>query len=297
MQTILRYFIILLIFISSLSLTSTAVFASKIVYIYAGPGVSKNSLEQTEKTINFFLNAYYEIKQISPEQIIHENWEKETALFIIPGGADIPYTIALNGLGNQKIKSYVENGGAFLGLCAGGYYGGDFVDFAKNTELEVQGKRELAFFPGIVKGPILATYDYQSEKGARAAHIIWNDPFTFKENPIFSVYYNGGGYFVDANQKDNIRVLACYDIGEEFPAIIECEVGSGKAILSGVHFEYDPELLDFNNDDLKPIIRDIKNQNDHRLELVKYLLKRLNLLREEGCFAPNEKYFADHKYF
>jgi glutamine amidotransferase-like uncharacterized protein len=250
-----------------------ALAVNHVVYIYAGPGVSKSSLAQIKNTLNFILQPNYQILEIFPEQILHDDWETHTALLIIPGGADIPYARALDGIGNQKIRSYVENGGSFLGICAGGYYGGEFVEFAINTDLEVQGKRELGFFPGIVRGPVLAPYDYQSESGARAAQIRWTNQ-GFPKNTVFSVYFNGGGYFVDATEKKLVSVLASYDIEEEFAAIVECQVGSGKAILSGVHFEYDPDILDSTNDYLIPIIATLKNDNKNRIELVRHLLKK-----------------------
>lgn len=259
--------------------------AKDTIYIYAGPGTSKNSLLQTAAAINPLLNANYNIEYIFPEQLINDNWETQTALLIIPGGADIPYTKALNGIGNQKIRSYVEKGGSFLGICAGSYYGGEFVDFAKGTALEVLGERELSFFPGIVRGPILAPYDYQSESGARAAEITWKDSLGFQKNTSFTVYCNGGGYFVDANTKNQISILASYDFEGEAAAIVECRVGSGKAILSGVHFEYDSSLLDATDSYLQHIIPVLKNENSNRIQLVRHMLERLNL----DCSQPIQK--------
>ena len=102
------------------------------------------SLKQTTIAVSKIL-PNYRVQYLNPSQVICDSWEEKAAFFILPGGADIPYTKELNGRGNQKIKNYVANGGAFLGICAGSYYAGSFVDFAKNTALEVQGKRELAF--------------------------------------------------------------------------------------------------------------------------------------------------------
>lgn len=246
------------------------------IYIYAGPGALKSCLLQTTAAMHTH-SANYTVEYILPEQLINDNWEEKAALLIIPGGADIPYTKALNGIGNQKIRSYVENGGSFLGICAGSYYGGEFVDFAKGTEFEVQGDRELCFFPGVVRGPILAPFDYQSESGARAAKIIWNDTLEFPKDTFFTVFYEGGGYFVDASTKNQISVLASYDIEGEAAAIIECQVGSGKVILSGVHFEYDPNLLDASDEYLQQIIPDLQNENSKRIQLLQHLLSRLNL--------------------
>lgn len=279
----------LFIFFAFLALVSNEASCRQTIYIYAGPGVSKRSLIQTKNTMNLFLKFKYFIKEILPEQIIHEDWEKKTALLIIPGGADLPYMQALNGAGNQKIRAYVENGGAFLGICAGGYYSGNFVEFAKGTHLEVLGGRELSFFPGIVRGPLLAPYDYQSKSGARAATILWIDSFNFAGNSSFTVYYNGGGTFVDAKAKINTTILACYDTDGEEAAIIECRIGTGKAILSGVHFEFDPNLLDAEDEYLKQILPKLKQENSKRILLVRSLLERLHLFGsvDEKILLPN----------
>lgn len=246
------------------------------IYIYAGPGVSKSGLVHTESTLKTCLKSNYLIKRIFPEQIIQDKWEEHAALLIIPGGADIPYTHALNGEGNQRIKAYVEKGGAFLGICAGGYYGGNYVDFARGTDLEVLGNRELSFFPGSVKGPFLADYDYKSESGARAAKVVLKSPL--QESSHFTVYYNGGGCFVDADKKNNTTILAYYGTERQDAAIIECRVGLGKAILSGVHFEYDPNLLNSDDKYLKQIIPILKDENSQRINLMEFLLERLNVM-------------------
>lgn len=244
------------------------------ILVYAGPGVSEKSLEQTLKSLHNIINGY-EITTIMPPQLIQDDWETKTALLIIPGGADIPYTKSLNGTANQKIKAYVAKGGAYFGLCAGSYYAGQAVEFASGTALEVIGKRELAFFQGVVRGPILAEYDYKTSRGARAATIRWQDKNHFKQGTNFLVFYNGGGYFVDTSNDKNSTILATYDKGE--PAIIECHVGKGKAILSGVHVEYDPELLDASDCDLQPLIPKLRHGNQDRMQLLIYLLKRLNI--------------------
>ncbi|NGX38091.1 MAG: hypothetical protein K1000chlam2_01262 [Chlamydiae bacterium] len=48
---------------------------------------------------------------------------------------------------------------------------------------------------------------------------------------------------MDAKVKANVSILGTYDEGGKYPAIIECAVGKGKALLSGVHFEYCHSLI------------------------------------------------------
>jgi glutamine amidotransferase-like uncharacterized protein len=90
----------------------------------------------------------------------------------MPGGRDLPYVKKLQGQGNRNISDFVRNGGSYLGICAGAYYGCSLVQFAQGDSLlEVVGPRELAFFPGISQGPVFAGFDYASCAGAKAADI------------------------------------------------------------------------------------------------------------------------------
>jgi biotin--protein ligase len=118
------------------------------------------------------------------------------------GGRASPYAQKLNGEGNRRIRDYVENGGKYLGLCAGAYYAGAHVEFAQGTKNEIIAERELGFFPEKVVGPALAEYDYHSEKGAKAARINRLD-----KNSKSVVYYNGGGFFAQATTYPNVTVI------------------------------------------------------------------------------------------
>lgn len=93
-------------------------------------------------------------------------------MLVMPGGADLPYCRHLNGAGNQLISDFVKiQGGAYLGLCAGAYYGCSRVEFEAGSDIEVVGDRELGFYPGTARGSIYPGFDYQSEKGAIAVPI------------------------------------------------------------------------------------------------------------------------------
>jgi len=154
----------------------------------------------------------------------------------------------LNGEGNRRIADYVRRGGAYLGLCAGGYYGSARCEFeVGNKPLEVIGSRELAFFPGTCRGGAFKGFEYQSERGARAAVLkVATGAFKDEVPQRFASYYNGGGVFVDAASIKNrkVEVLASYDEeidvdgGDGKAAVVLCHVGDGKALLTGPHPEY-----------------------------------------------------------
>ena len=158
------------------------------------------------------------------------------------------YCRSLNGEGNRRIEQYVRRGGAYLGLCAGGYYGTSRCEFeVGNRLLEVVGPRELGFFPGTCRGCAFKGFVYHSEAGAKAVQLkVEKEAFKSGIVPqTFRSYYNGGGVFVDAGKLANkgVEILASYadplDIegGDGSAAVVYCKIGEGGALLTGPHPE------------------------------------------------------------
>ena len=169
-------------------------------------------------------------------------------MFVMPGGADAGYCRVLNGEGNRRLRQYVERGGAYLGFCAGAYYGSRRCEFEEgNKELEVVGDRELSFFPGICRGLAFPGFSYNSEAGTRAVKLaVLEDAFSQGSVPgMFRSYYNGGGVFVDAPlyRDRGVEILANYteplnvDAGRGVSAVVYCKVGEGNVILCNTHPE------------------------------------------------------------
>lgn len=244
------------------------------IYIYNDEGVSKESLQHTLASFKKLIKNY-KITTINAQQVKDSSWTKNAALFIMPGGADLPYVKKLNGKGNEIINKYVINGGSFLGICAGSYYSSSYVEFDKGGELEVLGSRELNFFKGKAVGPILAPYDYKTQSGSRAAKIYPINPDLLENVTKTVVFYNGGGFFAEAEKYENTTVIARYE--NKLPAIILIKHGKGKAILSGVHFEYQPYLLDSKDFYIKKIIDELDNNNDSREILFINLMKLIGI--------------------
>lgn len=202
----------------------------KSIKIYCDDGVDRKTARHLLRNLSS-RNASF----ISAEQIREGKWKEETSLLIIPGGRDVPYHRELQGEGNRHILQFVEEGGNFLGICAGAYYGSSYVAFDLGGELEVAEDRELAFFPGTAFGPAYgpSTFTYNSTKGARATPL-----FFWQEGVTVELYYNGGCYFKDAKDYSDIDIIARYDDHPDTPAaMIEMQYGNGRVFLSGVHFE------------------------------------------------------------
>lgn len=270
----------------SVMVASSQVSALQDILIYSGPGAGKLSIENTVATIKKLVGDRYNVITVGPEVITKDTWLQNTALLVMPGGADRPYLAKLRGVGNANIRNYVANGGKYLGICAGAYYSADRISFALgDSELEVTGDRELKFFPGLVSGPTYTGYDHRDTTnfaGTRAAKLSWQQqqPFKHKDNVV--VFYNGGGSFIDAEKFSNVTILARYtpennDAKDSPAAIIECAVGKGTAVLSGPHFEWEPESLDLKSPHLAEIKPTLEANEAQRIELAKYLLDRLEI--------------------
>ncbi len=240
----------------------------KKIAIYLDEGVSREGVNILFKRLRESNRAFFPIssKEIKAGKL------ESASLFILGGGRDLPYHRKLKGEGTKKIRTFVENGGHYLGICAGAYFGSAEVDFDRGFSLEVLGKRELSFFPGKAIGPAYGknTFRYQSYKGAKAAKI---QPV---HAPFFYSYYNGGCYFEGAAQNASTKILARYEDLEDKPAaIIECPIGKGKAILSGIHLEYSFNDFSLTNRELKKIYPKIQETERTRALFFKSLLTEI----------------------
>lgn len=220
------------------------------IAFFIGTGTTGESVRHCIFSLRRLLSPNYAVIPITESILLKEPWSATCALLVIPGGGDLGYCRVLNGDGNRRISDFVRRGGSYLGLCAGGYYGSKRCEFeVGNKEMEVIGSRELGFFPGTCRGGAFKGFQYKSESGARAVTIkLSQEAFKDKMPSEVTNYFNGGGVYVDAgarNMKDRkIHVLATYkdeldvDAGEEGAAVVLCEIGDGKVILSGTHPEY-----------------------------------------------------------
>lgn len=266
------------------------------ILVYSGDGTSRTSLIHTVNSLRSLVGQHYDVMKIDATGLLTEPWEDSTSLLVIPGGRDLPFTRDLNGATNDRIRNYVQSGGRFFGICAGAYYGSDRISFELGRSLEVQGARELKFFAGECRGAVYPGFVYESESGANAVGIQLNQEVFFrtqqKEQDVgldfaeTKVYFNGGGYFVDADKYPGTTVLAWYkkeptQIEPDSPglkaAMVACQVGQGLAVLTGVHPEYNAAHLDARNPEYGPqpnvVNRLLEREHERRLFLRSVLAK------------------------
>jgi|AntRauTorcE11897_2_1112592.scaffolds.fasta_scaffold01344_7 glutamine amidotransferase-like uncharacterized protein len=169
------------------------------------------------------------------DAIIDGALDQTVNLLVMPGGADLFYCEKLNGAGNQQINDYVHNGGAYLGICAGAYYACARLDWLPKVErAKINGPRELAFHAGSASGPIrdyICQQDYDH---------IWDGVarLSWQGEEIKSLYR--AGPLFEAEQGE--ATIAHYaDLKGTPPAIMQCTVGKGQAVLCSPHIECQSE--------------------------------------------------------
>ncbi|KAI8867960.1 hypothetical protein GQ42DRAFT_164462, partial [Ramicandelaber brevisporus] len=275
----------------------------KQILLYVGDGAGPIMIKHTLKTLQTFFSTNYIVTTTTAKYLTTEpDWESRTALLVIPGGRDLPYVRDLSGTANKRIVEFVtKKGGKYLGLCAGGYYASDRIEFEMGTPLQVAGPRELKFFPGLCKGCVYPGFDYRNENGARAIAINIASPLSGGDDDHgcdesikrkmprqLKVYYNGGGYYVDAKNFKNqkVRVWATYAVDRDgkktdMAAIVARKYQRGGfAVVTGLHPEVIPTDLNpkfYTVPENKNLVSDLTAVNGDRVVFLTSMFMRMGL--------------------
>lgn len=195
------------------------------IVIYRDEGVGEFGLQCLAE---FFRD--HDVWFCTAESVIDGRVLDMADLFVMPGGADLPYCKKLNGAGNENLRAYVEEGGLYLGICAGAYYACRAIEYHKGRADEICQKRELSLIDGTAVGslPELAPFYDQTLNSAAILTLALDDGRAAR------ALYHGGCTF---RLREKVDVLAAYTDGR--PAIVRKD----NVILSGVHFECTAEAL------------------------------------------------------
>ena len=139
----------------------------------------------------------HDVIYLNAEQLFERKWQRNTALFIMPGGFDLGYKMKLYPKGDEIIQEYVQFGGSYLGICAGSYYATSGIVFNKGQEDQIIETRNLELIPSIAIGPLIpyCSYDYSGSA-------VFN--IDCKEVGECSLLYNGGPFFMNAKEENVI---------------------------------------------------------------------------------------------
>ncbi len=199
------------------------------VALYSGSG----SWAENVNILKEFFDSYaIEYVLVDEQYVIEPGLNEQTEIIIFPGGGAADYRYEISN--HDSIRNFVENGGLFIGFCAGAYYAADIFIW-EGTEYNYP----LELFSGSSVGPL-------------TGQIGWGEQALLKLNPDhpanesfdheLDIYYFDGPYFIphDSDEVDagTIKILAHYDVNDQ-PAVIAGRFGEGGYLLFGPHPEMD----------------------------------------------------------
>ncbi|KAJ3057141.1 biotin holocarboxylase synthetase [Rhizophlyctis rosea] len=264
------------------------------VLVYTGPGTARGPIDHTILTLRTHLSSSYDVIPVDAPTLANEPWQQTTSLLVIPGGRDVPYVSHLSPDATTKIRAWVESGGKYLGICAGAYFACERVEFeVGRAGYEVTGGRPLKFLPGIGKGSVVGGFEYGMEEVGKAIEIQLNATELGWDHDSLAqarVYVNGGPYFhlnepspYSTTSQPATKVLATYSDpslpARHQPAMVECQVSKGIAILTGPHIEYQLDLLSRHSTDpnVARLLPSLQQSAPTQQKLIRSLLQRFGL--------------------
>ena len=213
------------------------------VLVYRDYGVG--NLTNLLRGLKTYFKPYdVEVNCTDASEILKENALNEDVFcFVMPGGAATPFLEKLKVQGNEKIRQYIQNGGGYLGICAGAYYACTKVEFETDVQsLSIIRDHELLDLVDVSAiGTLHKEFHIKpymkNEASATTVKLKWAD------DEIHYAHYHGGPKF--EKLQDGCEVLARYaDLRGQPPAVIAQNYGKGRVVLSGVHFEDSGEDLE-----------------------------------------------------
>lgn len=161
-------------------------------------------------------------------------------VLIVPGGESWQYLAELGDLGASAIRSFVQQGGGYIGICAGAFYA---------TSVREGGYKTGPYGIGLLEG---TAYDGTALKTAPFIEgmMDFDFPWTSLLNSLkdkYRIVLLGGPSFrygKDEAMRKGIEVLSEFQ-GIREPAMITLHYGKGRVFLSGPHLEVEENRTDW----------------------------------------------------
>jgi hypothetical protein len=178
------------------------------VLLFVGTGTSSSDVSAVEAILSANKLSYATATS-SQLDAMSESTLKTYKLLIVPGGDSITIGQGLTSAATTNIHNAVQSGLHYLGICAGGFFGGYSIYNGLNLTNGVWFNFYSDYFKGINKAAVEVDNPSTGELDQ-----YWQD------GPQFTGWGTVVGKFPDGT-----------------PAIVEGNFGSGFVMLSGVHPE------------------------------------------------------------
>lgn len=207
----------------------------KHILVYNDTGIAASEVKQALAKA-FYAAAISETNSLLIKQAGALN--EDTLALILPGiiGDNSPYNDQLTEETHKAIRKYVEDGGVYVGICAGAYYASNRITYHPpwmNTGKTR--KPGLNLFNGAAKGPIsrLAKHSYaEGREDCTLTTISFNTASGVRKTTGVA-YGNGPMLFPDDTK--NLEIIARYEeVAGQPIAIAARKIGKGLALFVGV---------------------------------------------------------------
>ncbi|MFX0097136.1 MAG: BPL-N domain-containing protein [Candidatus Hodarchaeota archaeon] len=186
------------------------------VAIFAGTGV-KTALD-VKIALERMAVKHREIN----EEDIQDNRLLGHDILVVPGGYTWLYMPSLGDLGRERIRSFIAEGGKFIGICSGAY-------IAPKSVILPSEFNEVQIGLDIIDIEVRRT----KGRGIRRIKVVKSEhPLVSGYHGFIDIYYQNGPLMKAGR---DVEVLAVYETGEG--AILFSGFGNGKVILFGPHPE------------------------------------------------------------
>ncbi|MFZ1730444.1 MAG: BPL-N domain-containing protein [Bacteroidota bacterium] len=148
----------------------------------------------------------------------------------MPGGYAFNYKQKITNRGEQNIRSLVDGGGAYIGICAGAYFAADHVEWEGGNF-----PYTLGLFKGSARGSLQEIIPWDGY-AMTTIHTNPLHPITQKQPRTLTTLYFGGPAFIP-DPGFTVDTIATWDAAGDQIAITGFPHGSGRVLLVGPHPE------------------------------------------------------------
>ncbi len=198
------------------------------VAVYAGRGAWAESVAGFKHFLDWKGISWEEVRA---RDINSTDLGSRYKVLFMPGGYAAAYSRAINEEGLKNIRRFVENGGGYIGACAGAYFASDY-SISEGLTYDYP----LDLFTGYLQGA-----DQEIGYGevwlmtllrTNKANVI----NAYEPGTTYGLYYGGPSFHPNAAQP--VEILSRYETSGA-PAAINFDYGAGRVVLLGTHPEID----------------------------------------------------------
>lgn len=200
------------------------------IALYSGKGTWDESVTACTKMFEWMDQSV----ELVDAEYINNNSLDNHSIICFPGGNMYQYSQNISAEGKEKIRSFIRNGGSYIGICGGAYFSAEKVIWQGN-QLPMT---SLNLFEGNATGPVDAIVPYP-QYGMCQVNIVDTTHVITQSIPTtqWILYY--WGPVLKPNSAD-ITILGKYNAVNQ-PAMLAFGYGKGRVFITGTHPEIEED--------------------------------------------------------